>query len=72
MSLHKSTLVALALSAAGASAAEYDDMGPAAFMWPADRVWSASVDNHAPCGSVASPGNRTEFPMRAYDTMQRF
>ncbi|KAI5461559.1 hypothetical protein BGZ63DRAFT_386087 [Mariannaea sp. PMI_226] len=40
-----------------------DQMGPAAFLWPADRVWSASMDNTAPCGSVASPGNRSEFPM---------
>ncbi|KAJ3538334.1 hypothetical protein NM208_g5952 [Fusarium decemcellulare] len=41
-----------------------DEMGPAAFMWPADRVWSASMDNTAPCGSVASPGNRSEFPLQ--------
>ncbi|KAK7415664.1 hypothetical protein QQX98_005696 [Neonectria punicea] len=40
-----------------------DEMGPAAFMWPADRVWAASMDNTAPCGSVASPGNRSQFPM---------
>ncbi|CAM1508021.1 Fc.00g048690.m01.CDS01 [Cosmosporella sp. VM-42] len=40
------------------------EMGPAAFMWPADRVWSAAMDNTAPCGSVASVGNRSEFPMK--------
>lgn len=40
----------------------YDDMGPAAFMWPADRVWAAHADNTAPCGSVARPTNRTNFP----------
>ncbi|KAL2678977.1 hypothetical protein Neosp_009731 [[Neocosmospora] mangrovei] len=40
-----------------------DEMGPAAFMWPADRVWAGDVDNRAPCGSRASAGNRTEFPM---------
>ncbi|KAK5993745.1 hypothetical protein PT974_07182 [Cladobotryum mycophilum] len=40
-----------------------DDMGPAAFMWPADRVWSAAADNTAPCGSIAGAGNRTQFPM---------
>ncbi|KAM5349245.1 hypothetical protein ACJ41O_005752 [Fusarium nematophilum] len=40
-----------------------DEMGPAAFMWPPDRVWSGDRDNEAPCGSRASPGNRTEFPL---------
>lgn len=43
--------------------AEHTDMGPAAFMWPPDRVWSAAADNHSPCGSVAGVGNRTEFPL---------
>lgn len=43
--------------------ATHNDMGPAAFMWPPDRVWSAAADNHAPCGSVAGVGNRTEFPL---------
>lgn len=43
-----------------------EEMGPAAFMWPADRVWAASMDNTAPCGSVANPGNRSEFPMRMF------
>jgi hypothetical protein len=40
-----------------------DFMGPAAFMWPPDRVWSGDMDNQAPCGSRAAPGNRTKFPM---------
>ncbi|KAM4066603.1 GPI anchored protein [Hirsutella rhossiliensis] len=40
------------------------DMGPAAFMWPPDRVWSAAADNTAPCGSVARVGNRTGFPLK--------
>ncbi|KAF4334932.1 WSC2 glucoamylase III (alpha-1 4-glucan-glucosidase) [Fusarium beomiforme] len=40
-----------------------EDMGPAAFMWPPDRVWSGDMDNKAPCGSRASAGNRTDFPM---------
>ncbi|KAJ4248796.1 hypothetical protein NW762_012634 [Fusarium torreyae] len=40
-----------------------DEMGPAAFMWPPDRVWSGDVDNKAPCGSRSSAGNRTEFPL---------
>ncbi|KAM0716123.1 hypothetical protein Q7P37_008637 [Cladosporium fusiforme] len=38
-------------------------MGPAAFMWPADRPWSADVDNIAPCGSHAAVGNRTNYPL---------
>ncbi|UNI18588.1 hypothetical protein JDV02_004846 [Purpureocillium takamizusanense] len=41
-----------------------DDMGPAAFMWPKDRVWSAALDNTAPCGSIAGASNRTLFPMQ--------
>ena len=40
-----------------------DEMGPAAFMWPPDRVWSGDEDNRAPCGSRADAGNRTEFPL---------
>ncbi|KAF7551921.1 hypothetical protein G7Z17_g4667 [Cylindrodendrum hubeiense] len=42
-----------------------DEMGPAAFMWPPDRVWSGDMDNRAPCGSKssASNSNRTEFPL---------
>jgi hypothetical protein len=40
-----------------------EDMGPAAFMWPPDRVWSGDMDNRAPCGSRAPAGNRTEFPL---------
>jgi hypothetical protein len=39
------------------------DMGPAAFLWPADRVWSGDMDNQAPCGSRAGAGNRTNFPL---------
>ena len=38
-------------------------MGPAAFMWPSDRPWSANVDNVAPCGSSAGVGNRTNYPL---------
>ncbi|KAH7156730.1 hypothetical protein EDB81DRAFT_854787 [Dactylonectria macrodidyma] len=40
-----------------------DEMGPAAFMWPTDRVWSGDMDNKSPCGSSAGAGNRTEFPL---------
>lgn len=60
------TLASFALSQdappTNASATD-DEMGPAAFMWPPDRVWSGDVDNHAPCGSRADAGNRTEFPL---------
>ncbi|KAH8691527.1 hypothetical protein BGW36DRAFT_388482 [Talaromyces proteolyticus] len=40
-----------------------DDMGPAAFLWPSDRAFSAVNDNTAPCGSAAGVTNRTVFPM---------
>lgn len=40
-----------------------DNMGPAAIMWPADRAWSDKHDNSAPCGSDASVGDRTPFPL---------
>lgn len=66
MCLRPSILGALAAAAVVVSAqddAEYDDMGPAAFMWPPDRVWSAAADNTSPCGSVADASNRTEFPL---------
>lgn len=63
----KSILLGLALAArlAVAADAEYTDMGPAAFMWPPDRVWSAAADNTSPCGSVSAPNNdnRTDFPL---------
>ena len=39
------------------------EMGPAAFMWPEDRPWSADADNTPPCGSSSGVGERTEFPM---------
>ncbi|KAM4062791.1 cytokine inducing-glycoprotein [Hirsutella rhossiliensis] len=45
------------------SSATDDHMGPAAFMWPPDRVWSGDMDNQAPCGSRAAAGNRTKFPL---------
>lgn len=68
MASFKTVFSGLAIMAASAYAAidmgDADEMGPAAFMWPADRVWSAAMDNTAPCGSVANPGNRSEFPMR--------
>lgn len=49
---------------ASAMEAEATDMGPAAFMWPPDRVWGASVDNTPPCGSVAGVTTRSQFPLR--------
>lgn len=42
------------------------DMGPAAFLWPPDRVWGAAQDNTPPCGSSAGVTNRTEFPLSEY------
>ncbi|KAM0434042.1 hypothetical protein ACHAPT_003986 [Fusarium lateritium] len=68
MASFKSVFGGLAFLAASVYAAvdmgDTDEMGPAAFMWPADRVWSVAMDNTAPCGSVANPGNRSEFPMQ--------
>ncbi|RYP04533.1 hypothetical protein DL764_004395 [Monosporascus ibericus] len=43
--------------------AEGTEMGPVAFLWPADRPWSAESDNIAPCGSASGPANRTDFPL---------
>ncbi|RYP57932.1 hypothetical protein DL769_009202 [Monosporascus sp. CRB-8-3] len=43
--------------------AEGTEMGPVAFLWPADRPWSADADNIAPCGSASGPTNRTDFPL---------
>ncbi|OAQ99766.1 hypothetical protein LLEC1_07401 [Akanthomyces lecanii] len=60
---------AWALMASGASAAGAPstsaNIGPAAFMWPPDRVWSADADNTAPCGSIAGVQNRTAFPLQS-------
>ncbi|OAL06856.1 hypothetical protein IQ06DRAFT_237301 [Phaeosphaeriaceae sp. SRC1lsM3a] len=44
--------------------AEGTEMGPVAFMWPADRIWDAAHDNTAPCGSAEGPSNRTIFPVQ--------
>ncbi|KAM3468171.1 hypothetical protein MY5147_008200 [Beauveria neobassiana] len=65
-----SALMATGASAAGIRAAAKGPMtsetiGPAAFMWPPDRVWSADADNTAPCGSIAGVGNRTSFPLQS-------
>lgn len=57
-------VVSTAYAQGGIDTGGSDEMGPAAFMWPKDRVWSAAMDNTAPCGSVAGAGNRTEYPLR--------
>lgn len=46
-----------------AAGAEGSVMGPVAFLWPANRPWSAEADNTAPCGSSSGVGNRTQFPL---------
>lgn len=54
---------ALFLTAAAGAMAASDTLGPAAFMWPPDRLWSEQTDNTPPCGSAASVTNRTLFPL---------
>ncbi|EXF76789.1 hypothetical protein CFIO01_05083 [Colletotrichum fioriniae PJ7] len=66
--MHASSLKTfLALGLASVACAQHtkqdDEMGPAAFMWPADRVWSGDMDNQAPCGSKSGAANRTQFPL---------
>ncbi|GJC97083.1 GPI anchored protein [Colletotrichum higginsianum] len=65
--MHTSVKTFLALGLASVACAQHtkqdDEMGPAAFMWPADRVWSGDMDNQEPCGSRAGVGNRTQFPL---------
>lgn len=56
-------VLAGAMLLAAPATAAFDNMGPAAFMWPPDRPWSADADNTAPCGSDSGPVNRTSFPM---------
>ncbi|OAA62652.1 cytokine inducing-glycoprotein [Niveomyces insectorum RCEF 264] len=62
-SLRSSTLVVVGLAARALAANVNSDMGPAAFLFPDDRAYSAALDNTAPCGSVAQVGNRTDFPL---------
>ncbi|KAJ5253887.1 hypothetical protein N7524_011067 [Penicillium chrysogenum] len=63
----KNYIALLTLSAIGGLCAHGDEasteMGPAAFMWPPDRLWGAAYDNNAPCGSSTGPVNRTSFPL---------
>lgn len=66
-----STIASLLLAALPAFAAAQaahgegaeEEMGPVAFMWPADRLWNDDDDNTGPCGSSESPSNRTDFPL---------
>lgn len=48
------------------------EMGPVAFMWPPDREWGAAQDNTPPCGSAASAGNRTDFPLSSLLLLRSF
>ncbi|KAF2969116.1 hypothetical protein GQX73_g4449 [Xylaria multiplex] len=43
--------------------AEGTVQGPVAFLWPADRPWSAATDNKGPCGSPDGASDRTIFPL---------
>ncbi|KAG7746806.1 hypothetical protein KL911_004009 [Ogataea haglerorum] len=38
-------------------------MGEIAMLYPTDREWSEEAETIAPCGSYASPNNRSEFPL---------
>ncbi|KUJ17811.1 uncharacterized protein LY89DRAFT_684741 [Mollisia scopiformis] len=61
--------IQLALGAHG-DGAEGTVMGPVAFLWPSDRVWSAAYDNVGPCGSSSSVTNRTEFPLGSIGSIE--
>lgn len=63
-----SSCIAAFSAAIGAYAAHGDGdegtiMGPAAFLWPENRAWSAAYDNTGPCGSASGVTNRTMFPL---------
>ncbi|KAF2169143.1 hypothetical protein M409DRAFT_20369 [Zasmidium cellare ATCC 36951] len=57
------TVLLQGLVAAHGDSHSSSEMGPAAFMWPEDRPWSADADNTPPCGSSSGVGERTEFPL---------
>ncbi|KAJ5505031.1 hypothetical protein N7463_007905 [Penicillium fimorum] len=62
----KNYIALIALSAIGVCAHGEEastEMGPAAFLWPPDRLWGAAYDNNAPCGSSTGAVNRTNFPL---------
>ncbi|EXJ90975.1 hypothetical protein A1O1_04082 [Capronia coronata CBS 617.96] len=63
MSLLASLLAVAIATLQSAMAQEVSTMGPAAFLWPPDRAYSAAWDNTAPCGSSAGVSNRTQFPL---------
>lgn len=67
--MHLLAVTLWAYSVLGAVKAQDNfDIGPAAFLWPADRPWSAAEDNTPPCGSAAGIGNRTTFPLSIHFT----
>ncbi|KAJ4392279.1 hypothetical protein N0V93_005904 [Gnomoniopsis smithogilvyi] len=55
--------VAATVRAAHGDGDEGTIMGPAAFLWPENRAWSAAYDNTGPCGSASGVTNRTMFPL---------
>lgn len=67
MHIQRTVLAALLCSFAAAQShgdgEEGTSMGPVAYLWPADRTWTAANDNIGPCGSPNGPGNRTSFPL---------
>ena len=36
---------------------------PVNFLWPEERPWYATYQNESPCGTNASVGSRTDFPL---------
>lgn len=56
------SLASLATLASAASGKDYS-MGPAALLFPTDREWSEDSETTGPCGTSASPGYRTKFPL---------
>ncbi|PPJ58134.1 hypothetical protein CBER1_02607 [Cercospora berteroae] len=57
------SVVPLAASCAGATYETIGNVGPAAFLWPPERPFSAETDTISPCGSTRGVQTRTEFPM---------
>ena len=60
------TTVAVSTGVMAHSEAEYDNMGPLAFMWPEGREWSEEDAMSSPCGVSGGVRNRTEFPACEY------
>ncbi|KAM7197125.1 hypothetical protein V8F33_005784 [Rhypophila sp. PSN 637] len=63
VSLWKAAILLAALACQTMGQESAPEQGPAGFMWPPDRVWSAAMDNTAPCGSADGVKSRTEFPL---------